>query len=98
MSAPKSEDMSYKGDTVIGNDVLIGQNTVILPGVHLGDGAIIGAKSVEGSNVELYIVVVGNAEMEWCDKTIEKIDELIPILTISYLEKVKEKIKKLIVR
>lgn len=60
MSAPKSEDMSYKGDTVIGNDVLIGQNTVILPGVHLGDGAIIGAKSVEGSNVELYIVVVGN--------------------------------------
>ena len=36
--------------------------------------------------------------MEWCDKTIEKIDELIPILTISDLEKVKEKIKKLIVR
>ena len=60
MSAPKSEDMSYKGDTVIGNDVLIGQNTEILPGVHLGDGTIIGAKSVEGSNVELYIVVVGN--------------------------------------
>ena len=36
--------------------------------------------------------------MEWCDKMIEKIDELIPILTISDLEKVKEKIKKLIVR
>ena len=60
MSAPKSEDMSYKGDTVIGNDVLIGQNTVILPGVHLGDGAIIGANSVEGSNVEPYTVFVGN--------------------------------------
>lgn len=60
MSAPKSEDMFYKGDTVIGNDVLIGQNTVILPGVHLGDGAIIGANSVEGSNVEPYTVFVGN--------------------------------------
>lgn len=60
MSAPKSEDMSYKGDTVIGNDVLIGRNTVILPGVHLGDGAIIGANSVEGSNVEPYTVFVGN--------------------------------------
>ena len=49
-----------KGDTVIGNDVWIGQNAVILPGVHIGDGAIIGANSVVGSNVEPYTIVVGN--------------------------------------
>ena len=49
-----------KGNTVIGNDVWIGQNAVILPGVHVGDGAIIGADSVVGSDVEPYTIVVGN--------------------------------------
>ena len=38
----------------------IGQNAVILPGVHIGDGAIIGANAVVGSNVEPYTIVVGN--------------------------------------
>ena len=36
------------------------ENAVILPGVHLGNGAIIGANSVVGSNVEPYTVVIGN--------------------------------------
>lgn len=58
--APAASDMPYKGDTVIGNDVWIGQNAVILPGVHIGDGAIIGANSVVGSNVAPYTVVAGN--------------------------------------
>lgn len=60
MEAPKAEDMPYKGDTVIGNDVWIGQNAVILPGVHIGDGAIIGANSVVGRDVENYTVCAGN--------------------------------------
>ena len=38
----------------------IGQNAVILPGVHIGDGAIIGANSVVGSDVDSYTIVVGN--------------------------------------
>ncbi len=58
--APESTDMPYKGDTVIGNDVWIGQNAVILPGVHIGDGAIVGADSVVGSDIPPYTVVVGN--------------------------------------
>lgn len=64
MKTPKPSDMPYKGDTVIGNDVWIGQNAVILPGVHVGDGAIIGANSVVGSNVEAYSIVVGNPAKE----------------------------------
>ena len=60
MDAPDSTDMPFKGDTVIGNDVWIGQNAVILPGVHIGDGAIIGANSVVGSDVDPYTIVVGN--------------------------------------
>lgn len=60
MEPPALSDLPLKGDTVIGNDVWIGQNAVILPGVHIGDGAIIGANSVVGSDVEPYTIVVGN--------------------------------------
>lgn len=60
MAPPSPADMPYKGDTVVGNDVWIGQNTVILPGVHIGDGAIIGASSVVGRHVPPYTVVAGN--------------------------------------
>ena len=58
--APGSKDLPLKGDTVIGSDVWIGQNAVIMPGVHIGDGAIIGAESVVAGNVEAYTVVAGN--------------------------------------
>ena len=60
METTAASDMPFKGNTVIGNDVWIGQNAVILPGVHIGDGAIIGANSVVGSNVEPYTIVIGN--------------------------------------
>lgn len=60
MEPPAAADLPLKGDTVIGNDVWIGQNTVILPGVHIGDGAIIGANSVVGCEVAPYTVMVGN--------------------------------------
>ena len=111
MDAPDATDMPFKGDTVIGNDVWIGQNAVILPGVHIGDGAIIGANSIVGSDVDPYTIVVGNpakplrkrfdAELielllrfKWWDKSIDEINELIPFLTCSELDKVKDEIKK----
>lgn len=60
MDPPAAADLPFKGDTVIGNDVWIGQNSVILPGVHIGDGVIIGANSVVGGDVAPYTIVVGN--------------------------------------
>jgi virginiamycin A acetyltransferase len=60
MNPPVPVDLPLKGDTVIGNDVWIGQNAVILPGVQIGDGAIIGANSVVGGSVDPYTIVVGN--------------------------------------
>lgn len=41
---PKLEDMPLKGDTVIGNDVWIGYDSLIMAGVTIGDGAIIAAR------------------------------------------------------
>ena len=64
MNPPSMDDLPLKGDTVIGNDVWIGQNAVILPGVHIGDGAIIGANSVVGKTVAPYSIVVGNPARE----------------------------------
>lgn len=60
MNPPTSSNLPLKGDTIIGNDVWIGQNAVILPGIHIGDGAIIAANCVVGSDVEPYTIVVGN--------------------------------------
>ena len=108
--APSAADMPFKSNTVIGNDVWIGQNAVILPGVNIGDGAIIGANSVVGSNIAPYTIVAGNPakvirkrfdeelidlmlHFKWWDKSITEINELIPILTCSDLEKVREELK-----
>jgi chloramphenicol O-acetyltransferase type B len=49
-----------KGDTVIGNDVWIGTNSILMPGVKLGDGAIIAAHSVVTKDVPPYSLVGGN--------------------------------------
>lgn len=49
-----------KGDTVVGNDVWFGRESVILPGVKIGDGAIVAAYSVVTRDVPPYGVVGGN--------------------------------------
>jgi virginiamycin A acetyltransferase len=49
-----------KGDTIVGNDVWFGQKSVILPGVTIGDGAIIGAYAVVAKDVPPYSIAAGN--------------------------------------
>lgn len=49
-----------RGDTVVGNDVWIGYQSLIMPGVRIGDGAIVAAGSVVVSDVPPYAVVGGN--------------------------------------
>ncbi|HWW55597.1 MAG TPA: type B chloramphenicol O-acetyltransferase [Sphingopyxis sp.] len=48
------------GDTVIGHDVWIGSEAVVMPGVRIGDGAVIGTRAVVTRNVEPYTIVGGN--------------------------------------
>ena len=111
MEPPAPADLPLKGDTVVGSDVWIGQNAVILPGVHIGNGAIIGANSVVGSDVAPYTVVAGNParvlrkrfddeliglllDFAWWEKSVEEINDLIPLLTCGDLEKVREELKR----
>ncbi|WP_252217211.1 CatB-related O-acetyltransferase [Clostridium sp. VAP41] len=48
-----------KGDIVIGNDVWIGYDAIIMPGVKIGDGAIIGTRAIVTNNVPPYTIVGG---------------------------------------
>ncbi|KAB8145780.1 Vat family streptogramin A O-acetyltransferase [Chloroflexia bacterium SDU3-3] len=57
---PQPGDLPYKGDTVVGNDVWIGYESLIMPGVKIGNGAIIAARSVVVADVPAYTIVGGN--------------------------------------
>jgi len=59
-STPALTELPLKGDTVIGNDVWIGQNVTVMPGVHIGDGAIIAANSVVVKDIPPYHIAGGN--------------------------------------
>ncbi len=49
-----------RGDTIVGNDVWLGYQALVLPGVTIGDGSIAAAASVVASDVPPYSVVAGN--------------------------------------
>ena len=53
-----------KGNIVIGNDVWIGYEAVIMAGVHIGDGAIIAARTVVTKDVPPYTIVGGTPAKE----------------------------------
>lgn len=66
-----------KGDIIIGNDVWIGYEAIILAGVTIGDGAIIGARAVVTKDVLPYTIVAGvpakPIKKRFDDKTISKL-------------------------
>lgn len=59
-AAPKEGEIQLKGDTVIGNDVWLGYDSTIMPGVSIGHGAIVATKSVVTEDVPAYSIVGGN--------------------------------------
>ena len=59
-AAPTTKELSLRGDTIVGNDVWIGQNVTVMPGVHIGDGAIIGTSSVVTKDIPPYSIAAGN--------------------------------------
>jgi len=56
----KTSHPKTKGDVIIGNDVWIGQDATVLSGVHIEDGAVIGAGALVTRYVAPYSIVAGN--------------------------------------
>ena len=69
-----------KGDIVIGNDVWIGYEAVVMAGVHIGDGAIIASRAVVTKDVPPYTIVGGTPakkiRMRFDEDTIAQLQEL----------------------
>lgn len=68
---------NIRGDTIVGNDVWIGYDALIMPGITVGDGAIIATRSVVTKDVPPYAVVAGNpakvVKMRFDPRTIERL-------------------------
>lgn len=71
------EEYQTKGDTIIADGVWIGMRSIILPGVKIGEGAVIATGSVVTKDVEPYTIVGGNPakaiKKRFDEETIEKL-------------------------
>ena len=85
-----AQSWDNKGDIIIGNDVWIGYEAVILAGVSIGDGAIIGARAVVTKDVPPYTIGVPakSIKKRFSDETISS------LLSIQWWNWSKEKISK----
>lgn len=81
-----------KGDTVIGSDVWIGYEAVILPGVQIRHGAIVASRALVSKDIEPFTIVGGIAakpiKKRFDEKTIDK------LLEISWWDWPAEKVQK----
>jgi acetyltransferase-like isoleucine patch superfamily enzyme len=77
---PKTECIKSKGNIVIGSDVWVGTNSIILSGVTIGHGAVIGAGSIVSKDIAPYTIVAGNPIREirkrFTEEQIQKLLEL----------------------
>lgn len=75
-----TQSWDNEGDIVLGNDVWIGYEAVIMQGVHIGDGAIIGTRAVVTKDVPPYTIVGGvparPIKKRFDDAVIERLMEL----------------------
>ena len=87
-----------KGDTVIGNDVWIGYDATIMPGIIVGHGAVIATKSVVTKDVAPYAIVGGNpASVIKMRFSASEVDRLLKLAWWDWpIEKITERVKVLV--
>jgi virginiamycin A acetyltransferase len=78
--APQPGELPFKGDTIVGNDVWIGFDLLIMPGARIGNGAIIASRSVVVGDVPAYTIVGGHPA--------QPIKERFPPQTVAALESI----------
>ena len=89
---PRSEEFPQKGDTVVGHDVWLGYQSMVMPGVRIGSGAIIATQSLVVKDVDPYTVVGGNPAC--CLKQRFDQDTIDELLTIAWWDWDREKISR----
>jgi virginiamycin A acetyltransferase len=57
---PLPEELPHKGETVVGHDVWLGFEALVMPGVRIGHGAIVAARAAVASDVPPRAIVGGN--------------------------------------
>lgn len=57
---PATWAQEVRGDTIVGNDVWIGMEALVMPGVTIGHGAIVATRAVVSRDVPPYAIVAGN--------------------------------------
>jgi len=74
---PLLMNQPHRGDTIVGNDVWLGYDALVLPGVKIGDGAIVATRAVVTKDVPPYAVVAGNparaVRMRFADDVIARL-------------------------
>lgn len=79
-ATPVDEDPEPLPDTIVGNDVTIGFESVIMPGIKIGNGAIIEPRAVVTADVAPYTVVAGSPAVElrrrFSDKIVKALEEI----------------------
>ena len=89
---PRSEEFPQKGDTIVGHDVWLGYQSMVMPGVRIGSGAIIAAQSLVVKDVEPYTIVGGNPAR--CLKQRFDQNTIDELLTIAWWDWDREKISR----
>lgn len=79
-SSSYNPEWPNKGDTIVGNDVWIGHEALIMPAVSIGDGVIIASRSVITKDIPPYTIVAGNPakiiRKRFDEQTISKLLEI----------------------
>lgn len=74
------QDVTSKGDILVGSDVWIGRGAHILSGVTIGNGAVIGARAIVTRPVRPYAIVAGNPAREirrrFTDSDIDRLEQI----------------------
>lgn len=96
-NAMEGKEYPVKGDTVIGNDVWIGYNATIMPGIHIGDGAVIAANATVVKDVAPYTIAGGNPARELRKRfSADKINRLLELQWWNWdIEKITRNVKNL---
>lgn len=75
-----TSEVARHGDTEVGHDVWFGYQSLVMPGVKIGNGAIIAARSIVTSDIPAYAIVAGNParvkRMRFSDDVIAKLESL----------------------